>query len=206
MPAEGHPMPRHHRPAYRAVLRYSRAFHTYLSMLATIGIAFLAATGFMLNHPAWFGLDNARTTEVTFKMPDDLLSSKDKLALVEYLRAHGVRGAVQQFDWPGDGEPFHVAFKAPGSQCDADIALPGGETHLTIETRGINGLLTRLHTAKDAGPVWRFVLDATSILLLIVCITGLVLWQSLPRRRNIGALAFIVSAVAVVVVYALWVP
>src|ERR1700722_3473897 len=126
-----HPMPRHG-PLYRAVLRYSRALHTYFSMFAAVLFLFFASTGFMLNHPVLFGLDNSRTTESTVSIPAEVISAKDKLALVEFLRAHGATGAVDKFDWPDEGEPFHVAFKSPKSQCDADISLPDGQTQLTI--------------------------------------------------------------------------
>ena len=198
-------MPRH-RPLYRAMLHYCRTLHTYFSMLATVLFVFFASTGFMLNHPVWFGLDNSRTTESTVSIPAEVIAAKDKLALVEFLRAHGVNGAVDKFDWPGEGEPFHVAFKSPKSQSDADITLPNGETHLTIETRGLPALLTRLHTAKDAGPIWRLFLDATALLLLLVCMTGLVLWQSLPKRRTVGSIAMVASVLAVALAYWLCVP
>jgi hypothetical protein len=200
-----HPMPRH-RKVYRSMLHYSRTLHTYFSMLATVLFIFFASTGFMLNHPVWFGLDNSHTTDSTITIPDPVITAKDKLALVEFLRAHGATGAVDKFDWPGDGEPFHVSFKSPKAQCDADITLPGGETHLSIETHGLSGLITRLHTAKDAGPIWRLFLDATAILLLLVCITGLILWQSLPKRRMVGSIAMAMSVMAVVLAYWLCVP
>jgi hypothetical protein len=199
------PMPRH-QPLYRAMLHYSRTLHTYLSMLATVLFIFFATTGFMLNHPVWFGLDNTRSTESTVSIPATVIASKDKLTLVEFLRANGATGAVEKFDWPGEGEVFHVSFKSPKSQCDADITLPAGDTRLTVETHGVLGLITRLHTAKEAGPVWRLLLDATAVLLILVCVTGLVLWQSLPKRRTIGSAGIVLSVLAVGVAYWLCVP
>ena len=211
MPASASPPPPHpsiprHRTLYRALLRHARTLHTYLSMLATVLFMFFAATGFMLNHPVWFKLDNSRTTEVTTTLPQALIAAKDKLALVEYLRQKGASGAVEKFDWPGDGEPFHVAFKSPRSQTDADITLPGGETRLSIETRGVAALLTRLHTSREAGPVWQLLLDATAFLLFSVSVTGLILWQSLPKRRRLGTLAMAACVTAIGLAYWLCVP
>jgi uncharacterized protein len=188
------------------MLHYARSLHTYFSMLATVLFIFFATTGFMLNHPVWFKLDNTRTTESNATIPAEVISAKDKLALVEFLRTHGATGAVDKFDWPADGEPFHVTFKSPKSECDADITLPGGETHLTIETHGVMGLITRLHTAKDAGPIWRLLVDATAVLLIFVCVTGLILWQSLPKRRTLGTIAMVMSVLAVGLAYWLCVP
>ncbi|MDB5328051.1 MAG: hypothetical protein JWM57_3620 [Phycisphaerales bacterium] len=199
-------LPHKHGPAYKALLRYSRALHTYASIFALITFTFFAVTGFMLNHSDWFGLDSTHDSESTLTIPADVLAGKDKLVLVEYLRAHGVTGAVQQFDWPDEGEPFHVAFKSPRSKSDADITLPTGETRLTVQTQGLPGLMTRLHTAKDAGRVWQLLVDATAIFLLFVCLSGLVLWQSLPKRRKTGIIAFAVSLLGIGLAFWLFVP
>jgi len=190
----------------RAVLRYARSLHTYLSMLATVLFLFFGTTGFMLNHPGWFHLDDTRTVESSLTVPAGPIEAKDKLGVVEFLRAHGATGAVQPFDWPGEGEPFHIAFKSPHGQCDADITLPGGEAQLSVQTRGVAGLVTRLHTAKEAGPGWRLLLDATAILLVSVCVTGLILWQSLPKRRTVGLAGLVLSVLAVGLAYWLCVP
>lgn len=199
-------LPPKHSAIYKAVLKYARSLHTYVSMFALIALTFFALTGFMLNHPGWFGLDDTHREEKTVTLPAETIEKQDKLSLVEFLRENGVRGAVRPFDWPGEGEPFHVSFKAPAGQADADITLPTGETRLTIETRGLSGLMTRLHTAKEAGPVWQFLLDATAIFLAFVCLSGLILWQSLPKRRTIGAAAFAVSLALIVGAYAWFVP
>lgn len=188
------------------MLHYSRTLHTYSSMLAMVLFVFFAGTGFMLNHPLWFGLDNTHTSETNVTIPAKVITARDKLDLVEFLRSQGVTGGVEKFDWPGEGEAFHISFKSPKSQTDADITLPTGETHLTVETRGMAGMLTRLHTAKDAGPIWRLLLDFTAIVLLFVSLTGLILWQSLPKRRTAGVIAMIASMLAVSCAYWLCVP
>jgi hypothetical protein len=191
---------------YRAVLKQSRTLHTYLSMLATVLFLFFGTTGFMLNHPTWFGVDKTRSVDAKFTVPAKPIDAKDKLAVVEFLRANGATGAVQPFDWPGEGEPFHIGFKSPHGQCDADISLPDGQTQMTIQTRGVAGLITQLHTAREAGRVWQLLLDATAILLVLTCVTGLVLWQSLPKRRTVGLAGLVLSVVAVVSAYLLCVP
>jgi hypothetical protein len=202
--APPHPPRRH--AVHRAILRHARTLHTYLSMLAAVLFLFFGATGFMLNHPGWFHLDDTRTVESTFTVPPGPIAAKDKLAVVELLRAHGATGAVQPFDWPGEGEPFSVAFKSPRSQCDADITLPTGETKLSVQTHGIAGLITRLHTARDAGRAWQLLLDATAVLLVLTCVTGLILWQSLPKRRTLGMAGLVLSVLAVGLAYWMCVP
>ncbi len=206
MSTAAHHLPPRRGELRRALLRHSRALHTYLSMLATVLFLFFGVTGFMLNHPTWFGLDNTRTTNATATLPPGPIAAKDKLAVVEFLRARGATGAVDPFDWPGEGEPFHIGFKSPHGQCDADITLPTGETQLAIQTRGVAGLITRLHTAREAGPIWRLLLDATAILLVVVCLTGLILWQSLPKRRTLGTVGLVLSVLAIAAAYWCCVP
>lgn len=194
------------RSVYRKLLHWSRTLHTYLSMLAVVLFLFFGATGFMLNHAEWFGLDRTTSTTREIALPESALDH-DKLALVEYLRAHAqVSGAVEPFDWPGEGEAFHLAFKSPRAHSDVDIALETRTATVTTETRGIPGLMTRLHTAREAGPAWQLILDATSLLLVAASVTGIVLWQSLPKRRLIGALALGMSVAALAGVYVALVP
>lgn len=202
------PNPTHrHSQAYRQLLHHSRTLHTYLSMLAVVLFFFFGATGFMLNHAEWFGLDKTTTHESTVTIPQTVLEKSDKLLLVEFLRSDGhITGAVQSFDWPAEGDPFHLAFKSPRSQVDVDITLPSGEAKIVTESRGIAGLMSRLHTARDAGAAWQWLVDATAVLLILASLTGLVLWQSLPKRRTLGMIAFAVSIVAVGMVYWMCVP
>ena len=205
--ATTHVAPQRERSFYRKLLQHSRTLHTYLSMLAVVLFLFFGVTGFMLNHAEWFGLDTTQTTTRDLPLNAGLISGKDKLALVEFLRAQGpVAGAVQPFEFPGEGEAFHLAFKSPRSQTDVDIDVSTSVASISTETRGVMGLLTRLHTARDAGLPWQLLLDATSILLVVASITGIVLWQSLPKRRALGFVALGVSAIAMVGVYVALVP
>lgn len=193
----------HHHPLYRKLLHHSRTLHTYSTMLALILFCFFAVTGFMLNHSTWFGLDATRSTESEITIPPDVLAKKDKLAIVEYLRAHaGVTGAAQDFDLPtADDESFHISFKSPRSHSDVDITPADGSTKIATETRGVAGLMAKLHTAREAGPAWQLMLDVTSFLLLFASLSGFVLWYSLPKRRTLGLVGFAASIVLIVATY-----
>lgn len=198
--------PSPHRPISRTLLLLSRTLHIYLSMLGVVMLMFFGVTGFMLNHADGFGLEATRTDVSSTTIPVNVIQKQDKLMLVEHLRSTGVSGAVDPFDWPGEGEVFHLAFKSPRSHTDVDIDLPAGVAEITTQTRGVMGWLTRLHTAGEAGAGWRLLLDMTAILLVIASISGIVLWQSLAKRRAIGIAALMTAMVAIVLVYAMFVP
>jgi hypothetical protein len=44
------------------------------------------------------------------------------------------------------------------------------------------------------------------VLLVLTCLTGLILWQSLPKRRTMGVVGLGLSVLAVVLAYWLCVP
>jgi hypothetical protein len=195
------------RPIFRTLQIQARWIHTYLSMLAMLLLLFFGATGFMLNHSEWFGLDATQTSERQIQLDPALQGKIDRLQLVEYLRAKAdVRGLVQPFDLPEPGQPFHVAFKAPQVTTDVDISLADLTATVTTETRGVMGLLTRLHTAREAGGAWQLVLDVASLLLVVASVTGFVIWTSVPRYRVPGIIALTVCVAGMIGIYAALVP
>lgn len=196
-----------HHPVYRKTLHWTRVLHTYVSMLGLILLLFFSTTGFMLNHDTWFTTE-AHESKSEITLPRNILTSKDKLTIVEYLRSHApVSGEVQPFDLPDENaDKLQVTFKSPRGQSICDIELKDGKTALTIETQGLAFLLGNLHKAKDAGAAWKWILDTTAILLFFLSISGFLLWFSLPKRRMLGLLSFVVSIVLVAVFYFVFVP
>ena len=55
--------------------------------------------------------------------------------------------------------------------------------------------MTDLHTGKNAGDVWRRVIDATAIFLFLASLSGAILWISLPKRRKLGVAALVAGTV-----------
>jgi uncharacterized protein len=200
--------------AHRFLLKWARFIHVYLTMFAFLVILFFAATGFMLNHPDWFQLDIDDERTETGNLPSNLLEDpeKHKLEIVEALRKDfRVSGFVDSFDAPSN-DPIAVKFKSPGQETDVTIQPEDGQTSVTFKTRGIFilGLLTDLHRGEGAGhhsgPVWAIVIDAVAILLLVISLTGLILWTSLRTRGNHGLTLMGLGALVGVVVYFVFVP
>jgi hypothetical protein len=187
------------------VLKVVRSAHIYITMLALLLLLFFGATGFMLNHPDWFGLEEVRTSSRSGVLPQKMVDEGDKLAIVEKLRADfGALGALDSFET----EPglLRVVFKRPGSRTEATIVRQSGKLESTTESHGMAAVLTDLHMGHGAGQGWRWVIDITSILLLSASFTGLFLWISLPRRRRVGLVALAVGLLASLLTYLLLVP
>jgi hypothetical protein len=94
-----------------------------------------------------------------------------------------------------------LTFKSPGRQFDIEITRATGQAQITYEWHGLAGRITELHRGIDAGPVWRLVIDATSILLFTIIVTGIALWLTLPPWRAYGIAAITVCAVTCVIIY-----
>jgi uncharacterized protein len=192
-------------PTGRRLMGLTRTLHIYLTMLVCLLLLFFGATGFMLNHAEWFGLDVVRTATAHGQLPRDILEPVDKLAVVERLRCdYGAAGALDAFDTEQDG--YRLVFKRPGSRCEATIRRSDGHLEMSFESRGTVALLTDLHKGASAGNGWKWVIDATSILLVVGSLTGLILWISLPRRRKLGLVALAVGLLSTALTYLLLVP
>jgi uncharacterized protein len=198
--------------SHRLLLKWARYVHVYLTMFGLLVILFFTATGFILNHPSWFGQEEIHTTVVEGNLPTTFLEEPDKLAIVEILRQQfGVRGALESFEIQIDG--MVVRFRCPGCETDAVIRVAGdrrGQTTVTHHAHGILGLLTDLHrgeaSGSHTGEIWSLVIDSVAILLFVVSATGLILWTSLRSRGKHG-LAFMGLGLAMcIAVYWFFVP
>lgn len=198
--------------AFRHVQLWSRTFHIYLSMLALGVLLFFAATGFMLNHPEGFGLDQIHKTDISGEVPEQLLAADQRLALVEKLRADF--GATGQLDMPAvedDDQQVLLPFYSPGRNCRVTIAKAEGSpdkrpVKVELETRGALGRISDLHKGEHAGWAWKRLIDGTSILLAVASITGIIMLLALPKRRRLGLIATAIGIALSVAMYFAMVP
>jgi hypothetical protein len=74
------------------------------------------------------------------------------------------------------------------------------------ETRGGVGILNDLHKGTETGRAWRWIVDVTAVLIGFSALTGIVTLVSLPKRRTLGLVTTLAGAVAVLLIYWLYVP
>jgi len=196
---------------HRLLIKWARTVHVYVTLFGFALLLFFAVTGFVLNHEEWFGLDKPveKTTKGT--LPTSILAEPDKLAVVEALRKdYGATGYVAPEDFGVDENELRVVFRFAGGMCEAKIDRHSGETEVVRESRGLLGLLTDLHRGKTRdkglGGQWALLIDIVAGLVVVVSVTGLVLWTSLRSRGRHGLLMMTLGLAAGVVVYYLYVP
>jgi len=179
--------------------KWVRVLHIYISLYALLLLLFFGVTGFMMNHPGWFGFGEIHTEQRVATLPMDLCAQGDRLAIVEHLRReHGFRGLVQACEI--EGQEIRVSIARAGHQAGAVIDRATGQTDITVETKGLAAKLAAVHSGEHTGQFGRRVIDVTAVFLILTSITGLLLWCSLSIRRETGIIWLVTSSVVAIVI------
>ena len=183
------------RPLYKSFLLMTRTLHIYLTMLVLVLLIFFSVTGFFLNHPDWFNLDDPVMRDSSAVIPTSLAADRSpdhKLAVVEYLRTHNsARGELTSYD--EQDEETRIQFTGVGRKIEFAINAADGHTQIHEEIRNTLALVSDLHKGTGSGFAWRRFIDATSIVLCFASLSGLILWTALPKRRTLGLVALTIS-------------
>jgi len=205
----------------KALIKWARNVHLYVTLFGCALLVFFAVTGFMLNHEDWFSPAEPMTRTVQGSIPIALLGSPgkegdeedepvlavpaDRLAVVELLRKDfGAVGALSSFE---EHDDVRVVFKRPGTEVEATINREDGKTEVTLRSQGLVGIMMDLHRGKSAGTAWSLlVIDSLCILVLVVSVTGIYMWHTLRGRGHYGIYVLGLGAALVGAVYLLSVP
>ena len=187
----------------KQILAVSRTLHVYLTMFGLLVLLLFGVTGFTINHEEWFGATRPRVTETEGATPQNLIAASDALRIVEHLRAmFRITGALTDYD-AGD-DKLSISFKEPGQIWEVVIEKSTGRTSVHAEAFNFAAVINNLHRGRYSGPAWRWVIDASALLIVLACATGIVLWLALPRRRLVGIVALAVGILGTLgVIYAL---
>jgi hypothetical protein len=170
--------------------------HVYTSMISLIIVMFFGITGITLNHPDWtFGTEAQATTD-TGILPVDAITDGEVEFLVvsEFVRnTHGVKGHVTNFGT--DGAEGTISFKNPGYGAEIFFNIDSGTYSLSQNSQGWVTAMNDLHKGRDSNTAWRWVIDVSGGLLVLISVTGLGI-QFFLRKRRLSALSLsIIGAV-----------
>ena len=183
---------------------WARTLHIYASMAGFLLVLLFAITGITLNHQdVGWGEPSTRSFDVTI--------SADAAKTGETSRVEAALQAAMGIATPSSSfkaydDEINVAFHSPGRRIQAIVDRATGHAKVVWETRGGVGIINDLHKGTETGSVWRWIVDLTAVLIGFSAITGIVTLVSLPKRRRAGLVTTVAGAVAVLVIYWLWVP
>lgn len=178
----------------------SRTLHIYLTLIALVLLLLFSATGFLLNHPDWFTLDDGSVTTAAAAIPAEVLP--DRLLLVEHLRKHQLAaGELTAMD--ADDDVIRLQFASPSRKVDITITAATGEAEVTTTHYSVLSILGDLHTGKRTAAPWKRLIDVTAILLFLGSVSGLILFFAVPRRRMVGVACLVAGVAVPLVMYLL---
>lgn len=169
------------------IYRQSRLWHGYLSAFAFLALIFFAATGLILNHPEWVPTrPDPRPVERTITLtPAELAAAKSapdpsKALAVAAARQIKLRGAFQSGEVLDD--EAQIRLEGVTGSSDILVDLKSGKAEVSLARTDLVTTLNELHRGKNAGAVWKAIIDASAILVLALSLIGYVLFFSLRFR------------------------
>jgi uncharacterized protein len=202
----------------RGVLIWLRRTHAWLGLWgAVLGLLF-GATGILLNHRSILKIPAARNTDTHFQvaLPDP--APANPAALSEFLRnelqisvpaSRARREQAQSAPW-GDGkiqqpEQWQVSFAGPAQSVTAEYWV--GNRYVSVRRVDPNffAWLNRLHKGTGVGVGWVLLVDTLAGGLIVLALTGLLLWTRLhgPRLAALGLISTCLS-LALLFAFAGW--
>lgn len=198
-----------------AFYRLCRALHGYLSAFAFLALIFFAGTGLMLNHPEWFGQEEAASdasrTTLHRTLPRASLersfAASDPAAAFASLVAESeptLRGAYTSGEIL-DGEVM-LRFEGVTGASDVVIDLSTSRADISIRPATTVSMLYDLHRGKNAGTVWKRLIDVVASVVLALSLIGYVLFFSLRFRLPSSLALTGLSALVVFGIFIVFVP
>lgn len=192
-------------------LRKLRVAHGWLGLWgAMMGLAF-GATGILLNHRNILKLPVtlAEKSSVQLTVPAPARSSPE--ALAEWLQTEHAAPTETKVRIKNeaattvlfDGKPVDIparwslTFHAPQRAYTAEYWAGAEQVKYEKQDNGVLGTLTRLHKGYGINLFWVLLVDAFAGALILLSLTGLVLWTKLQTPRLAGvAVALVLPLLA----------
>ena len=181
---------------------WTRWLHVYLSMFSFLILLFFGVTGITLNHPDWTFGSEPVIENLAGALPESVVAddgSIEFLLVSEFVRSeHSVRGDITDFgENQGAGT---ITYRAPAYRADLAFDATTLDYTLAVEQEGFVAAMNSLHQGRDAGSVWRWVIDISGAVLAIVGLSGLAI-QLFMRKRRISGISLAVAGAVVAVIF-----
>ena len=188
-----------------AFIRWLRKVHGWIGLWgAALGLLF-GTTGFLLNHrggPLRVSTGEPVVSTVQVPLPQPAPETPRELArwLKQELKLAGKPGRMQnepahRVAWGEHSmmqpEHWEISFASPKENTAADYWV--GNDFVTVRRAENTFLatLTNLHKGVGMSVGWVLVVDTLAGSLILLSLTGVLLWTELNRRKTVGAVLVI---------------
>ncbi|ALM87352.1 PepSY-associated TM helix domain-containing protein [Bordetella sp. N] len=190
-------------------LKWLRKTHSWIGLWgALLGLMF-GLTGFFQNHRAVMKIEagSQQVSTLRLNLPSPAPSDPDAMnkwlqqelklprpaERVQREKAHPVAWGDQSAIQP---ERWQLNFRAPNYTAQAEYWVGANQVNVRRVEPGIMGVLENLHRANGVGVAWVLIADTIAGAMILLSLTGVLLWTGLNKRRTVGAAIFGVSIVA----------
>ncbi|ANN68412.1 PepSY-associated TM helix domain-containing protein [Bordetella bronchialis] len=190
-------------------LKWLRKAHSWIGLWgALLGLLF-GLTGFFQNHRAVLKIGTGAPQVSTLQLPVPVPAPATPQDMAAWLQAELKlprpaeriqREPAKPVAW-GDKaltqpEHWQLAFRSPKLTVQAEYWVGAGQVNVRRMEPGLLAILENLHRANGVNAAWVLIADTIAGGMILLSITGVLLWTGLNRRRTVGAAILGVSIVA----------
>ncbi|CAH1904992.1 putative transmembrane protein [Candidatus Nitrotoga sp. HW29] len=184
----------------RAVfLKWLRKTHGWIGLWgAAIGLCF-GVTGILLNHRTVLKIPAAQVQETMLQIPLPSPAPANSKEMASWLQKELMvdRPASRERSEPskpvawGDKtlkQPAHwtITFSSPQANLQAEYWVGNAFVTVKRSDQNIFGTLNNLHKGNNVGIPWVLLADTLAGSIILLSLTGVILWTQLNRRRMLG--------------------
>ncbi|QDO83955.1 peptidase [Shewanella psychropiezotolerans] len=169
----------------RGSLSIARTIHIYVSMALLILMLFFAVTGITLNHPEWFDSNQEGAQYSEVPLPDYLITSQSNEEQWRAALGHWMKSqwSVDMTQAQFSEDEISLVHKAPGTYQVFTLDLLDNRVFVESHHYGAIAVLNDLHKGRNAGLAWQWILDISSMLIILFSMSGAYLL--LPQTRKL---------------------
>jgi hypothetical protein len=177
--------------------RWCRIIHGWLSAFAFLMLCFFSVTGILLNHPEWEIGGQVNPIDKKFTLTPAQISliqsAQVPAEALSVIAAQEIAVVGVYNDGDRVGNEIFARMQGVRGITDLHANLGTGLVGAVVEPAPTGKLLNELHRAEHAGKVWRLVVDAVAVLLILMSVIGYLIFLSLRFRMRT---AFILTAIS----------
>jgi len=167
-----------------------RDIHIFSAMLVLLLMLFFAVSGFFLAHPDLSNGDSPTTEQIITPPPWlDSASLWDEkyvqhgLKLMLWLdKEFDVRGVDYEFEWDDMDNLLIISLQSPGGNTLVEYYISEKRIVVGQSPFSFLDMLNNVHRAKHTSTLWKYMSDASAIVMLLFCLTGL--WLALIHKST----------------------
>lgn len=206
------PKPQTSRSRRSAFLKLLRDLHGWIGLWgAVLGLLF-GATGIIHNHRTVLKIELAKpaSNEVKLMVPES--AKKNPEAMSSWLRETLLmdreprikKEKAELVSWNGQEvmQPEHwdIRFVTPQYKVMIDYWVGSNMASVKRTDETWVGTIDNFHRANGAGVGWVLLADSIGGSMILLSVTGILLWTELNRRKTIGAIIFVASMAGMIVI------